>query len=210
VRRRAPSSTRSRKLVRSHQRNQERKLTAFAAMSLDPDVTLYIMGSFRRGEPTVGDIDLLLTRDPADGKTHAGLLNKLLHVLHDRGILVEDLALPGKDKDLEQKYMGVGRLAPDGKVRRIGTFSGFFLCLTYLCLTSVSRRHSSHPLGAEGRRPDLLHRRRPVQPLHPAAGEQEGLLAKPARAIRRGHARREEEEDDGRHHRGEQNGEGDL
>ena len=30
------------------------------------------MGSYRRGADSSGDIDLLVTRDPSDGKTHEG------------------------------------------------------------------------------------------------------------------------------------------
>ncbi|KZT57577.1 Nucleotidyltransferase [Calocera cornea HHB12733] len=90
-----------------------------AAMKIDGNITLYIMGSYRRGEQTVGDIDLLLTRDPTDGITHAGMLHKLLDTLHDQGLLTDDLVIPPHNKALEQKYMGIGRLPPDGKLRRI-------------------------------------------------------------------------------------------
>ncbi|KZO91786.1 Nucleotidyltransferase [Calocera viscosa TUFC12733] len=89
------------------------------AMTLDGNATVYIMGSYRRGEQTCGDIDLLLTRDPTDGITHAGMLHKLLDRLHEQGILTDDLVIPPDNRALEQKYMGVGRLPPDGKMRRI-------------------------------------------------------------------------------------------
>jgi DNA polymerase/3'-5' exonuclease PolX len=30
------------------------------------------MGSYRRGEETSGDLDILISRDPSDGGTHSG------------------------------------------------------------------------------------------------------------------------------------------
>ncbi|EJU00591.1 Nucleotidyltransferase [Dacryopinax primogenitus] len=89
------------------------------AMTIDGNITLYIMGSYRRGAETVGDIDILLTRDPSDGRTHSGMLNKLIRLLHEKGLLTNDLAVPADTHSLEQKYMGIGRLPPDGKMRRI-------------------------------------------------------------------------------------------
>lgn len=34
------------------------------------------MGSYRRGEETSGDLDILITRDPSDGKDHTRKLNR--------------------------------------------------------------------------------------------------------------------------------------
>ncbi len=44
----------------------------FTARSIDPLIQIDAMGSYRRGEETCGDLDCLITRDPSDGKTHAG------------------------------------------------------------------------------------------------------------------------------------------
>lgn len=42
------------------------------ALSIDKTLILDIMGSYRRGQETCGDLDILLTRSDNDGKTHAG------------------------------------------------------------------------------------------------------------------------------------------
>ncbi|KAH6912109.1 hypothetical protein BKA70DRAFT_825893 [Coprinopsis sp. MPI-PUGE-AT-0042] len=92
------------------------------ALSLDPKLCIDIMGSYRRGNTTCGDIDILITRPPEDGKTRAGILQRLLHELHAAGIVTEDLALPEESEDaLEGCYRGLCRLphVPDSRRRRI-------------------------------------------------------------------------------------------
>lgn len=42
------------------------------ALSIDPKIFIEIMGSYRRGKTDCGDIDILISRDPSDGVTHAG------------------------------------------------------------------------------------------------------------------------------------------
>lgn len=49
------------------------------------------MGSFRRGQPSCGDIDIIVTRDVSDGKTHAGFLERLCGALKHQGLLIDDL-----------------------------------------------------------------------------------------------------------------------
>ncbi|KAF9497326.1 hypothetical protein BDN71DRAFT_1444788 [Pleurotus eryngii] len=87
------------------------------ALSIDPDLFVDIMGSYRRGKATCGDIDILITRNPADGKTHAGVLPTLLSKLHEIGIITEDLAIPEGD-DEENIYRGLCRLPEPGSRRR--------------------------------------------------------------------------------------------
>jgi len=78
------------------------------------------MGSYRRNKSTCGDIDILLTRDPSlDGRTHSGILRRLLEVLHRDGIVTEDLSKPHEVDGLEAKWMGIGRRDAGGKRRRI-------------------------------------------------------------------------------------------
>jgi len=89
------------------------------AHEIDKSLILDIMGSYRRGQETCGDIDILLTRADEDRKTHAGVLRKLLPKLHEHGILIGDLSYPHDPDDLEAKYMGLCRLGPESKVRRI-------------------------------------------------------------------------------------------
>ncbi|KAL0065607.1 hypothetical protein AAF712_007385 [Marasmius tenuissimus] len=84
------------------------------ALSIDPDLFVEIMGSYRRGKADCGDIDIMITRPTRDGKTHEGVLSRLLQKLHEADILTEDLALPEDPDDLEAIYRGLCHL-PDKK-----------------------------------------------------------------------------------------------
>ena len=82
-------------------------------------------GSFRRGRKTCGDLDLLLTHPQnrfltnisiSNRKTvtvplhrQEGLLPTLLSALHGKGILTDDLTVPGEAGSHQNKYMGVAR-----------------------------------------------------------------------------------------------------
>ncbi|KAF8513529.1 hypothetical protein JB92DRAFT_2923156 [Gautieria morchelliformis] len=96
------------------------------ALGLDAKLSLDIMGSFRRGKETCGDIDILLTRDTGDGRTHAGILPRLCNLLHKRGILTEDLALPDDWEGLEATYRGLCQKNRESRRRRID-----ILCVPY-------------------------------------------------------------------------------
>ncbi|KAH7099804.1 Nucleotidyltransferase, partial [Auriculariales sp. MPI-PUGE-AT-0066] len=89
------------------------------ALDIDSKLAIEIMGSYRRRKETCGDIDILITRDPKDGKTHAGVLQKLLRILHRDGIITEDLGTPHEQDSLEAKWMGIGRRDATSKRRRI-------------------------------------------------------------------------------------------
>ncbi|KAH7333669.1 Nucleotidyltransferase [Rhizoctonia solani] len=89
------------------------------ALKLDPVLNIEIMGSFRRGKSTCGDIDILITRPTSDGGSHRGLLNKLLPALHNQKLLSHDLAVPDDENELEAKYMGLCQLHSDTLMRRI-------------------------------------------------------------------------------------------
>ncbi|KAF8591655.1 Nucleotidyltransferase [Ramaria rubella] len=96
------------------------------ALGLDPRLSLDIMGSFRRGKETCGDIDILLTRPTDDGRTHGGILPHLCNLLHKQGILTEDLAVPEDWEALEATYRGLCRKDEYSKRRRID-----ILCIPY-------------------------------------------------------------------------------
>lgn len=49
------------------------------------------MGSYRRGQPDCGDIDIIITRGTADKTTHAGFIERLCLLLKRQGLLIEDL-----------------------------------------------------------------------------------------------------------------------
>lgn len=77
--------------------------TSGAAAVLD------IVGSYRRGAPTSGDIDVLLKDSP----DHPADLNAFVRALQQKGYLLDILALGS------HKCMGVCRLSPDLPARRI-------------------------------------------------------------------------------------------
>ncbi|KAI9435731.1 hypothetical protein H4582DRAFT_1968310 [Lactarius indigo] len=79
------------------------------ALCLDPKLFVEIMGSYRRGKSTCGDIDIMVTRPPDGGKTHAGILPKLLSALRSAGIITEDLLslAPDATDSLEVTYRGL-------------------------------------------------------------------------------------------------------
>uniref|UniRef100_A0A8C6Y272 DNA polymerase lambda n=1 Tax=Naja naja TaxID=35670 RepID=A0A8C6Y272_NAJNA len=88
-----------------------------AALSIIPELVCIACGSFRRGKPTCGDVDVLVTHP--DGHSHQGVFNKLLNVLHKSGFLMDDLVNQG-DNGSQQKYLGVCRLpGPDRHHRRL-------------------------------------------------------------------------------------------
>ncbi|ESK89489.1 dna polymerase lambda [Moniliophthora roreri MCA 2997] len=91
------------------------------ALSIDPALYIEIMGSYRRGKADCGDIDILITRPIHDGKTHEGVLSRLLARLRAENILTEDLALPEHDPeegDLEAIYRGLCCLPEKEGARR--------------------------------------------------------------------------------------------
>ncbi|KAK0188998.1 DNA polymerase lambda [Armillaria mellea] len=89
------------------------------ALSIDPKLFVEIMGSYRRGKADCGDIDIMITRCPDDdGKTHAGVLGKLLKKLREADIITEDLAVPENIRDLEAIYRGLCHLPQQGSRQR--------------------------------------------------------------------------------------------
>ena len=54
-----------------------------AVNNIDNKLIMITCGSYRRGKPTCGDVDILITHP--DGKSHAGVFHTLLNTLHDQG-----------------------------------------------------------------------------------------------------------------------------
>ncbi|NXR07857.1 DPOLL polymerase, partial [Semnornis frantzii] len=54
-----------------------------AALALKPGLLCVACGSYRRGKPTCGDVDVLVTHP--DGQSHRGVFSKLLDSLHRSG-----------------------------------------------------------------------------------------------------------------------------
>ncbi|KAK3511074.1 hypothetical protein QTP70_030108 [Hemibagrus guttatus] len=88
-----------------------------AAHSVNPELQVVACGSYRRGKPTCGDVDVLITHP--DGQSHKGIFSKVLQVLHQSGFLTDDL-VSHEDNGEQKKYMGVCVLpGPDQRYRRL-------------------------------------------------------------------------------------------
>ncbi|XP_049267881.1 DNA polymerase lambda isoform X2 [Rhipicephalus sanguineus] len=91
-----------------------------AALSIQPALEVIPCGSYRRGRAMCGDVDVLITHP--DGKSHEGVLCKILQILHENNFLTDDLAVP-HDGGSPRKYMGVCKLPEEGsKHRRLDIF----------------------------------------------------------------------------------------
>ncbi|KAK8767875.1 hypothetical protein V5799_005343 [Amblyomma americanum] len=94
-------------------------MVAKAALSVQPGLEVVPCGSYRRGRAMCGDVDILITHP--DGRSHKGVLCRILQILHDSAFFTDDLAVPHEGNSL--KYMGVCRLPGTGsKHRRIDIF----------------------------------------------------------------------------------------
>ncbi|KAG9030907.1 hypothetical protein FRB95_003417 [Tulasnella sp. JGI-2019a] len=89
------------------------------AHRLDPNLLVEIMGSYRRGSADCGDIDILITRCTDDGRTHRGVLPRLLRQLEEEKLVTHTLAAPDDYGALEAKFSGLCRLSDDSTIRRI-------------------------------------------------------------------------------------------
>lgn len=76
-------------------------------------MTMEVVGSYRRGAATSGDIDVLLCAPKMNDLEIAQAFGKLCAELQDRGYITDILALGPK------KCMGVCKIAPSGTARRI-------------------------------------------------------------------------------------------
>ncbi|KAJ7271147.1 hypothetical protein C8J57DRAFT_1320897 [Mycena rebaudengoi] len=76
------------------------------ALAIDPELEIHIMGSYRRGKADCGDIDIMITRCPEDGRTHAGILHHLI------------LRFPTMPSTKKAIYRGLCRLPRFGSRRR--------------------------------------------------------------------------------------------
>ncbi|XP_061889129.1 DNA polymerase lambda isoform X1 [Entelurus aequoreus] len=93
------------------------KVVRDAALGIDSGLVAMACGSYRRGKTTCGDVDVLISHP--DGKSHRGIFNKVLQVLHDSGFLTDDLVSHEENGD-QKKYMGVCRLpGTDRRHRRL-------------------------------------------------------------------------------------------
>ncbi|XP_074882338.1 DNA polymerase lambda isoform X3 [Buteo buteo] len=104
-----------------------------AALALKPGLICVACGSYRRGKPTCGDVDVLVTHP--DGQSHRGVFSKLLDSLHRSGFLTDDL-VSQEDNGDQKKYLGVCRLPGQGQRHRrldiiVVPYSEFACALLY-------------------------------------------------------------------------------
>lgn len=87
------------------------------AHGIDDGLEVVTCGSYRRGKPTCGDIDILITHP--DGRSHKGQLRALLDRGHQCGFFTDDLAVH-EEAGGAGKYLGVCRLGEERKVSDCG------------------------------------------------------------------------------------------
>ncbi|XP_038678009.1 DNA polymerase lambda isoform X2 [Scyliorhinus canicula] len=109
------------------------KTVSDMAHSINPTLIALACGSYRRGKPTCGDVDVLITHP--DGKSHIGVFTKILAGLRDTGFLTDDLVCR-EDIGNQKKYLGVCRLpGPGHRHRRLDIivvpYSEFACALMY-------------------------------------------------------------------------------
>jgi DNA polymerase/3'-5' exonuclease PolX len=68
--------------------------------ALFPELKIVVCGSYRRGESTSGDVDLLILNE-----SDTAILPRIVHTLTDVGVLIDDLSTA-----THTKYMGFARL----------------------------------------------------------------------------------------------------
>ena len=81
--------------------------------SINSGMEVVTCGSYRRGKPTCGDIDLLITHP--DGRSHRGVFEELLKRGREIGFFTDDLSVHS-DPVAQCKYLGVCRLGEERKV----------------------------------------------------------------------------------------------
>ncbi|KAI1305764.1 hypothetical protein EDD11_004878 [Mortierella claussenii] len=98
------------------------KVVESTAKQLHPDIQSQVTGSYRRGQPDCGDIDIVVARPDVDrGDELFLIMEHILKVLINQGFLVDHLSLPVWSDDMEErpkhfKYMGICRLPGEDSV----------------------------------------------------------------------------------------------
>ena len=85
-----------------------------AALNINPGLQAFACGSYRRGKPTCGDVDVIVSHP--DGKSHEGVMIKLLESLKSSGFLTDDLTLAENGE--HRKYLGVCKLPGENTKHR--------------------------------------------------------------------------------------------
>lgn len=96
------------------------QLVSVAAKSIDPLLSITLVGSFRRGKDSCGDIDIMIIKP--DHFISKDILSELLRSLKKSGLVTDDL-VSMENKGNQRKYLGVCRLPGENrKHRRLDIF----------------------------------------------------------------------------------------
>ena len=85
-----------------------------AALEINPGLEAFACGSYRRGKPTCGDVDIIVSHP--DGKSHGDVMTKLLDSLKSSGFLTDDLTFAENGE--HRKYLGVCKLPGENSKHR--------------------------------------------------------------------------------------------
>ena len=88
------------------------------AHSIDDGLEVVTCGSYRRGKPTCGDVDILVSHP--DGRSHKGVFTQILEKGKEEGFLTDDDLSVHSDPEGQSKYLGVCKLGEGRKVRKKG------------------------------------------------------------------------------------------
>jgi len=101
----------------------QRIMTRSKAVQVDAKLKLFLMGSFRRGEESGRDIEVIITRDDSDGKTYQDPLLQLYRRLREDGLITHELSAGKKTEKKTQRIYSCLCVAMNhpgfGKQRRI-------------------------------------------------------------------------------------------
>ena len=93
---------------------QIEKVVKNAALEINSGLEAFACGSYRRGKPTCGDVDVIVSHP--DGKSHEGVMTKLLDSLKSSGFLTDDLTFAENGE--HRKYLGVCKLPGENTKHR--------------------------------------------------------------------------------------------
>ena len=82
------------------------------AHSINDGLEVVTCGSYRRGKPTCGDVDILITHP--DGRSYRGIFGTFLEKAHEDGFLTDDLSVHNEPNG-SSKYLGVCKLEGEGR-----------------------------------------------------------------------------------------------
>ncbi|KAK3829672.1 MAG: hypothetical protein J3R72DRAFT_374072 [Linnemannia gamsii] len=100
------------------------KVVEEVAHKLHPEIQSQVTGSYRRGKPDCGDIDIVVARPNVDnGDELFMIMDHILNNLINQGFLVDHLSLPVWEDSMATrpkhfKYMGICKLPGEGQIHR--------------------------------------------------------------------------------------------